>query len=110
MESKLLTERTILFLETGLLAVALIGCMPAPVLMDAEYRPFTDEIIYHNGSESNPQVVAHEEEHQRRAHEMGRVEWGLLYSLSAEFRCAEEIDANTVAGYPDPEDHPYCKK
>jgi hypothetical protein len=93
-----------------LFALVLAGCTPAPIAMDAEYSPFTDTITYYNGSENNPQVVKHEEEHQKRANEMGRIEWGILYTFDATFRCDEEIDANTVAGYPDPTDHPYCAK
>lgn len=113
MESNTLTERTLLLVEIGLLAVALLGCMPAPIVADAEYNPFADTITYYNGSEHNPQVVAHEEEHQKEAENFpygSTFGWGLLYSFSPDFRCEAEKSANLAAKMFPIDQHPYCQK
>jgi hypothetical protein len=106
-ERNIIIEKVIGLTEIGLLALAVSYCTPS-YSYDASYNALTDRITYENGSESDPMIVAHEQAHKLRAHQVGRFKWGILYSISPRYRCAEEAFANSIAGYEDIYDHPAC--
>ncbi len=91
--------------KLGLVAVAYMvsGCVPAGT--EAYTTPFG---IVYNTDNPSPELIAHEEAHFQRAQKEGLKFW-LGYTFDPEFRCEEEIRANSIAGYDNPKNHPYCE-
>lgn len=87
----------------GLLTIALAGCVPANT--EAYTTPFG---IVYNTPNPDSKIIAHEEAHWERVQKEGLGFW-FNYWTDPNFRCAEEIRANTIAGIEPADDHPYCK-
>lgn len=85
-----------------------IGCA-VPSESKAYYEASTDTIHYREGTENDRSIVLHEEEHQNRAHKMGRFIWGFRYWIDPEFACEEEIAANIAGNIKPYNDHIACE-
>ena len=96
-------------IEIGLISLALSGCVSTlPKNAGGYYTPFTDEIHMKEGFENDKRLLVHEQTHQKRANETGRIVWGIEYTLSPTFRCEEEVIANLEAGIEPAWNHPAC--
>jgi hypothetical protein len=84
------------------------GCAP-PVDHKAYYDALTDTIHYKSGMENDKHIVLHEEEHQKRAHEMGTLIWAFRYKFESGFACQEEIAANIAGNIEPNNEHSACK-
>ena len=104
MERNRLLEKPFVVLEGALLALALVGCMPEGA--DAVTHPWG---IEYRDEHPDEKTIKHEEAHWERAQREGILFWW-NYGTDAQFRCDEEVRANTVAGYEDPYDHPACEE
>ena len=84
------------------------GCAP-PVDHKAYYDALTDTIHYKSGVEEDKSIVLHEQEHQKRAHEMGTLLWAFRYKFESGFACEEEKAANKAGGIEPYDEHTACK-
>lgn len=87
-------------------ALSLSGCSSSAAEYDAYYTPMG--IVYNNGTEKDPNIVAHEETHKKRAEDMGVVVFFYRYNTDPVFACEEEAHAALAEGRSDIFNHPAC--
>ena len=94
-------------ISMGLIAISLMGCVSTQ--SEAYYSAFTDQITY--TQTPSPETVLHEETHKSRANSypLGRVMWGIRYSIDPDFACQEEMVSNLESGIEPIWDHPACE-
>ena len=92
-----------LMLATALTGIAVTACVPAGT--EAYTTPWGT--TYLNGSENNPAIVAHEQQHRQDYQDDPLFFW--KYSLSPEYRCEAEKRANEAGGIEPVDDHPACQ-